>query len=41
MGPLGVPQRGDNGGLHYDSCEKERAAVNQSKFKEVGLTGLS
>lgn len=41
MGALRVPQRGDNGGLHYDSCERERAAAKQSKFKEVGLTGLS
>lgn len=40
-GDLAVPQIGDDAGLHYDDCERERTVLKQREFKEVGLRGLS
>lgn len=41
LGAPTVPQVGDDGGLHYDSCERERTAAKNREVKEVGLTGAN
>lgn len=32
------PQIGDDGGLYYDICKRERPVTKQREFNKVGMT---